>query len=168
MRKINNPFRKLEGYNCFGCSPDNSLGLKMSFVEDGDEIVSTWDPESHFMGYHTVLHGGIQATLMDEIASWVVYVKLLVSGVTSKMEVRYLRPVYVNEGQLMIRAKVSGMRRNLADIEVQLFNHAGVLCATAVVTYFTFSPEKSREMLYYPEPGQFFEEENSEGSELKG
>ena len=165
MRNIKNPFRKLEGYNCFGCSPDNSLGLKMSFIEDGDEIISKWDPENHFQGYHNVLHGGIQATLIDEIASWVVYVKLKVSGVTSKMEVRYLKTMYVDEGELTIRAKVIGMRRNLADIEVRLFNHTGELCATGLLTYFTFSSKKSREMLYYPEYEKFFEEGTETGNQ---
>jgi uncharacterized protein (TIGR00369 family) len=162
MRKINNPFRKLEGYNCFGCSPDNSLGLKMTFFEDGDEIVSTWDPELHFQGYHKVLHGGIQSAMIDEIGSWVVYVKLNVSGVTSKMEVRYLKPVYVDEGQLTVRARLAGMRRNLADIDVRLFNHAGEICATGHLTYFTLSPEKSKEQLYCPEHGKFFNEEGGE------
>ena len=28
----------MEGYNCFGCSPDNEAGVRMEFYEDGDEI----------------------------------------------------------------------------------------------------------------------------------
>ena len=27
MKKIINPWRNHEGYNCFGCSPDNPIGL---------------------------------------------------------------------------------------------------------------------------------------------
>ena len=45
MKKIINPWRNHEGYNCFGCSPDNPVGLHMEFYEDGDYIVSTWHPE---------------------------------------------------------------------------------------------------------------------------
>ena len=45
MKKIINPWRNHEGYNCFGCSPDNPIGLHMEFYEDGDYIVSTWHPE---------------------------------------------------------------------------------------------------------------------------
>ena len=29
----------MEGYNCFGCSPDNEAGVRMEFYEDGDEVV---------------------------------------------------------------------------------------------------------------------------------
>ena len=39
MKKIINPWRNHEGYNCFGCSPDNPIGLHMEFYEDGDYIV---------------------------------------------------------------------------------------------------------------------------------
>jgi uncharacterized protein (TIGR00369 family) len=159
MRRIRNPFRGLEGYNCFGCSPDNQSGLQLSFVEEGDELVSAWKPKSFLQGYHNVLHGGIQATMMDEIASWVVYVKLQTSGVTSGMTVRFLKPVYITDDQLTLRAKVKEMRRNLADIEVKLFDGKGVLCAQSLVTYFTFSKEQSRKNLFYPEHKDFFEED---------
>jgi acyl-coenzyme A thioesterase PaaI-like protein len=158
MRKVHNPFRNLEGYNCFGCSPDNQNGLKMQFQEDGDAIVSTWEPAEYFQGYHKVLHGGIQATLMDEIASWYVYVKLRVSGVTSSMNIRLLKTVYVDHGPLSLRATMIAKRRNLADIGVTLMDADNQICAKGVVTYFTLTPEKSRELLYYPEPEDFFRE----------
>ena len=156
MRKIRNPFKGLEGYNCFGCSPDNPSGLKLSFVEEGEELVSVWTPKNFLQGYHNVLHGGIQATLMDEIASWLVYVKLDTSGVTSSMNVRYLKPVYVTDTWLTLRASVKGLRRNLADIEVSLFDSSQNLCAHALITYFTFSKEKSLDRLYAPDHEEFF------------
>jgi acyl-coenzyme A thioesterase PaaI-like protein len=48
----------------------------MTFFDDGEGIVSNWGPKEGYQGYDKVLHGGIQATLIDEIASWVVYVRL--------------------------------------------------------------------------------------------
>ena len=39
MKKIINPWKGLKGYYCFGCSPENPMGVKMEFYEDGDEIV---------------------------------------------------------------------------------------------------------------------------------
>ena len=137
MRKIRNPFVGLEGYNCFGCSPGNYEGLQLSFAEEGEELVSKWQPKKHFQGYHNVLHGGIQATLMDEIASWIVYVKVRRSGVTSGMNVRYLKTVYVTDPMLTLRARLIEMRRNLADIEVKLYDSSGNVCAEAMITYFT-------------------------------
>jgi uncharacterized protein (TIGR00369 family) len=126
MRKIHNPFRERKGYQCFGCSPDHLSGLQLSFFEDGDELISTWEPKTRFEGYQGVLHGGIQATIMDEIASWVVYVKIKVAGVTSSIDVRYHKPVYMAGGEITIRSKVLRMRRNLADIEVRIFNRTKI------------------------------------------
>ncbi len=114
QRKIRNPFVKLPGYNYFGCSPGNPFGLHMTFTEEGDEVVSNWDPEEKFQGYFEILHGGIQAALMDEISSWVVYVKLKTAGFTSKAEVRYHKTIYIDNGPLTIRAHSLGMRRNEA------------------------------------------------------
>lgn len=155
MKTLSNPFASLEGYNCFGCSPQNHNGLKMTFFEQGEEIVSFWEPREGYQGYHTVLHGGIQATLMDEIASWVVYVKLQTAGFTSRADVRYRRPVYINQGPVTLRARCLQMRRNLADIEVRLFDQQNTLCAEATFTYFTYSIEKARERMYYPGPEAF-------------
>ncbi|MCX6282550.1 MAG: PaaI family thioesterase [Bacteroidetes bacterium] len=156
MKELRNPFVSLEGYNCFGCAPGNSIGLQMKFTEEGDDLVSYWEPKRNFQGYHTVLHGGIQATLMDEIASWFVYVKLKSAGVTSKAEIRYIKPLYVDRGVLTIRASLLQMRRNLADISVKIFDSDNVLCAESLMVYFTVSPQKAKETLYYPGPQSFY------------
>jgi acyl-coenzyme A thioesterase PaaI-like protein len=157
MKKIRNPFTKYPDYKCFGCSPDNPFGLKMTFVEVGEEIHSVWDPSDWHQGYFQVLHGGIQATLMDEIASWVVYVRLKTAGFTSKAEIRYRKTVYVNQGPVKLIAKCISIRRNLADIQVRLINSEGVVAAEGVFTYFTYPPEKASDNLYYPGAEEFYE-----------
>lgn len=158
MKKIKNPFTKLEGYNCFGCSPDNPIGLRLDFVDEGEYIKTSWLPGDEFQGYNNVLHGGIQSTLMDELASWYVYARLKTAGVTSKMEIRYKKPVYTNKGKISVYAKLIAMNRNLADIGVELFDHEGKLCATGVIQYFTFSEKVAREKFWYPGTGAFYDE----------
>jgi len=157
MKKLRNPFAKLEGYNCFGCSPNNQLGLHLTFSEENDEIVSRWNPDPDFQGYFNILHGGIQATLMDEIASWTVYVKVKTAGFTSKAEIRYLKTVGMDQGPITLRSKVKRMRRNLADIEVLLFANNNTLCAVGLLTFFTFPLEKSQQSMYYPDHKEFYE-----------
>ena len=76
MKKIINPWEGLDGYMCFGCAPNNPLGLHMEFFEDGDDIVAFWKPQGTYQGWLRTLHGGIQTTLMDELAGWVVLRKL--------------------------------------------------------------------------------------------
>ena len=147
MKKIDNPFAGLENYNCFGCSPNNPYGLQMEFYEDGDEIVSLWEPKKQFQGYHAILHGGIQSTLIDEIASWLVRTKLRSSGMTSKLEVKFKKPVLMNEGGLTLRAKLLETKRNLAYINVKLINSKDELCSEGEVVFFLLPKETVSEAL---------------------
>ncbi len=93
---IRNPYTTQEGHNCFACSPNNHLGLKMQFFEEREYVISEWQPSDQFAGYKNVLHGGIQATVLDEIASWCVQIKLKTAGVTANMNLRYKKPVLVD------------------------------------------------------------------------
>jgi hypothetical protein len=90
MKKIINPWKGMEGYNCFGCAPNNEAGVKMEFYEDNDEVISIWRPRPEYQGWIDTLHGGIQAVLLDEICAWVILRKLQTTGVTSKMEFIFL------------------------------------------------------------------------------
>ena len=110
MRKIRNPWQGKSGYDCFGCSPDNPLGV------------------------------------IDECASWVVFRKLQTTGVTTKLDVRYRKPIMTTDAQLTIRAVLRGMRRNLAQIGVTIENSMGEVCTEGEATYFTFPAEKARQM----------------------
>lgn len=146
MRKIANPFAGIEGYHCFGCCKDNPHGLDMDFYEDGDEVVSFWKPDGDYQGWRSTLHGGIQATLLDETAAWVVFRKMLTIGVTYKLELSYRKPVLTTDTQLTIRGRITGQKRNLVTIELALENSRGEACTTATAIYYVYTKEKSEEM----------------------
>ena len=156
MKKILNPYVKVEGYNCFACSPNNENGLQMTFLEEGDYLISNWTPKGFLAGYNNILHGGIQATLMDEIASWFIQVKMKTAGVTSNMNLRLKRTVHTNQGSLKLRAWLKEVRRNLVDVHVELLNPDGKVGAEGIITYYTFPEEKAREKLNFPDPEEFF------------
>ena len=145
MKRIRNGWLGMKGYNCFGCCPSNPVGLRMEFYEDGDDIVSLWTPRPEFQGWIGVLHGGIQATLCDEIASWVVFRKLHTTGVTARMEVRYHKSISVDEHHLTLRARLVELRRKLADIEVTIHTPDGTLCTSMQCTYMITPPQKAAE-----------------------
>lgn len=131
----------------------------MEFYEEGEEIISRWTPKRAFQGYNNVLHGGIQATLMDEIASWLVYVKMLTAGVTSKLDIRYKKPVPIDQGALELRAKINEVKRNLVFISIVLYDAEKNLCSQAEAVFFTYSREYSQKHLGYPENPNLYEEE---------
>ena len=156
MIRLKNPYTGKPGYNCFGCSPHNHEGLRMEFFEDGEEVVSVWKPHAQFEGWHDVLHGGIQSTLMDEIASWVVFVKLETAGMTYQLHTKFRAPVVVSKGPVTLRARLKELKRNIASIEVDLFDGEGKPCSHSVVDYFTLPPEKAHKELHYPGKNAFY------------
>ncbi len=149
MRKIINPWKDLEGYNCFGCAPHNPVGVKMEFYEDENEIVSIWKPQPEFQGWVHTLHGGIQSVLLDEICAWVVLRKLQTTGVTSKMETRFRKSISTNDANIVLRASLKEQKRNIAIIEARIYNEKGEVCTEALCTYFTFSREKAKETMHF-------------------
>lgn len=153
MKRIINPWRGMDGYRCFGCDPRSEQGLRMEFYEDGDRIVSRWKPRPEFQGWVDTLHGGIQATLADEISSWVVFRKFQTSGVTSRMEVRYLKPIHTSEDHITLQATVVRQRRNIVDIEVKILNSQDQLCTEALCIYFLFPKEKAHEEFHFCDCG---------------
>ncbi len=157
-RQIINPFTRIEGYHCFGCSPENKAGLQMSFYEEGDEVVSDWEPKPHFQGYGNILHGGIITTLMDEIASWYIFARLRTAGVTYGLEVRFLEPVFTNKGSIQLRAAFKEQNRRKTRIDVRLYDHEGNLCARGDIGYLVFPEKLAKEKLYYPDFDSFFED----------
>ena len=156
MRSIINPFINTSGYNCFGCSPNNENGLRMVFFEDENEVVAEWTPDGRFQGYGNVLHGGIQATLMDELASWYIYVKMDTAGVTSGMEIKFLKPVFTNSGPVKVCAGFRDRQKNIINISTRLEDNTGKICSEAIVSYFTYPEKIARERLHYPGKDAFF------------
>ena len=151
MDKIKNPYTGLEeqGYNCFACCPSNPYGLKMEFFEDGDDIVCLWEARDNYQSWINTLHGGIQATLMDEIGGWVVNRKLQTAGVTTQLNVKYRTPVPAGNGVILeIRARLKEMKRNFAFIEASI-SHEGKVCSTCEMVYFTVSKEKAAEDFFF-------------------
>ena len=149
MKKIINPWKDVEGYFCFGCAPQNEAGVKMEFYEDGDEVVSYWKPEAKYQGWINTLHGGIQAVLLDEICAWIIVRKLQATGVTSKMETRYLKPIATTDSFLEIRAQIKEKRRNIILVDACIMNSKGEVCSKATCTYFTFPPEKAAQEMKF-------------------
>lgn len=155
MTPIRNPYVGREGYHCFACSPDNPAGLRMRFFRDGGEVVCRWQPRSELEGYNGVLHGGVQSALMDEIASWWIFVHRETAGATSRLEVDFRRPVMTSKGEITLRASLADVQDNRVSVRVALYDGGGALCSEGRVTYYTYPPALARRRFAYPGPESF-------------
>lgn len=147
-KKIINPYIGKEGYNCICCCPTNPAGLHLEFWEDGDDILTTWQPNDNYQGWVGTLHGGVIGMLMDEVAGWVVTRKLQTTGVTSRLEVKYRRPVTTQEKLITVRGHIAEQRRNIVTIHLTLENSQGEVCDEGTAVYFTFDEQRARAMGY--------------------
>ncbi|PIF02124.1 MAG: phenylacetic acid degradation protein [Draconibacterium sp.] len=157
--KIKNAFAEFgtrHNYRCFGCSPFNEIGLQMEFWEAGELLMAKWQPRKSLEGWTDVLHGGIQAALMDELAGWIVLIKLRTSGVTSELNVKYSKPVNISKGEITVQGKVISVEKRLAKIAVTLFDGEQQECASAEVVYFYFPEKIARAKYHYPGHEAFY------------
>ena len=145
-------------YNCFGCSPFNEIGLQLQFWEDGEELLAKWKPQKSLEGWTGMLHGGIQASLVDELAGWIVLVKMKTSGVTAGLNVRYLKPVFISKGEITVKGRLLSIENRCATIQCSLFDGADEECATAEITYFCFPEKIAQAKYHYPGIDAFYEE----------
>ena len=105
---------------CFGCSPHNDRGLQMTFVKRAaGEVESRIDVAAHFCGPDGVIHGGVQATLLDEAMGMAVRT---VMGdderwvVTAEFKLRYRLPAPTGQA---VTVRGSVVRREGADFFVE-------------------------------------------------
>jgi len=159
MRKILNPFSQAwrELYNCFGCSPKNEIGLHLQFYDNGNELIAGWKPEKLFMGYPDVIHGGIQATLLDEIGGWTVYVKCDTAGVTQEMNVTFHHPLRISKGEATLRCHLVEKLEKQAILHAELFDGEGRLCSESRMTYYIYPKNIAEERFHYPGIDAFYE-----------
>lgn len=93
--------------DCFACGPENPVGLHLDPGEmDEGEAVATFSPGEHHAGAGDTLHGGLAATVLDEIMVWAGILAERVLSVTGKMDLRFLRPVSVAD-EIVLRGRVN-------------------------------------------------------------
>lgn len=77
---------------CFGCSPDNPIGLQLNCWSEGETTYTEFNPTNVHQSYNGVFHGGLIITIMDELIGH----HLMDRGyraVTGRMNARFKKPV---------------------------------------------------------------------------
>ncbi|MBK7143396.1 MAG: PaaI family thioesterase [bacterium] len=119
--------------HCFVCGEENPGGLKAKFLWDGKEVHSTVIASPNHEGYNGIYHGGIVASLLDEVM-----VKAILAlghfAVTAEMTVRYKKPVRIGE-TIHYTGRIIEQKGRLFTTEGEAVNDQGELLATATARY---------------------------------
>ncbi len=81
---------------CFACGPDNPIGLKLTFRQEGERYATTFTANRLLQGYQGIVHGGLVATVLDEVMARLVWAKYGPAA-TARLEVRYRCPAPVEQ-----------------------------------------------------------------------
>ena len=136
-------FRKLHNsdtHNCFACSPQNPYGLHMQLYTDENTVMSRITLPEHFSGWGRVAHGGILATLLDEIMGWTGLYLLQQVTLTQKMTVEFVKTAYVGETLEAVGRIIGTSGKRNAEIEGVITRDTGEVCAKSRGDFTTLSP----------------------------
>ena len=103
---------------CFVCGPENPIGLKLSIEKTERGARTHYTVKKEHQGFKDILHGGITATLLDEVMVWSAFLHGY-PVVTLNLEVNFRKPIITGqnltiEGEL----KEIGSKRILAESRV--------------------------------------------------
>ena len=97
---------------CFGCGPDNPIGLHLAFEWDGDTYSALWTPQREHQGWAGRVHGGLLALVLDEVLSRAALEKHGLTWVTAELTTRLKRPAPIGE-PLRVTAWIKTVRPRL-------------------------------------------------------
>lgn len=121
--------------SCFVCGESNPLGLHLRFRSDGRVVETRFTPKSEHAGFKGVVHGGIIATVLDEIMVWAGAVQTRRFGFCAEMNVRFLHPLSPGE-EILVRAELVLNRRDrIYETKAAMTAPSGRLVAEATGKY---------------------------------
>ncbi len=131
-------------HNCFACGADNPIGMRLH-IEIGDGTARAVWPAGHdYVGWSDKLHGGIIATLLDEVMAWAPS-SYDSWAVTAEMTIRYRSPATPGE-ELTATGRVEKRRRRIFEVVGEVRGSDGRLIAEGRGRYLGASPTAKAEL----------------------
>ena len=131
-------------HNCFACGADNPIGMHLH-IELGDGTArSRWTGGDDYVGWSDKLHGGIIATLLDEVMAWAPS-SFDSWAVTAEMTIRYRSPAMPGE-ELEAEGRVVGRRRRIYEVSGVVRGADGRVIAEGRGRYLGASPTQKAEL----------------------
>lgn len=116
---------------CFACGPANEHGLHLRITGGAEGVCATIDPPAWSSGYQNVVHGGLVATILDEMAVWAAY-KQGHRSVTAELTMRMKDSMKTGQ-TYQADARVTNVKHRLIAAESRILNEDHFLVASATV-----------------------------------
>lgn len=119
---------------CFACSKINPIGLKLDFSFHNDEARTKWIPKEEYQGWPGVLHGGITATILDEVMAYAIVHKGIMAA-TVEMSVKYCKKIPIGE-EILARAWIEKGTKKVFYVNAEIQNKDKEILAEGSGKYF--------------------------------
>ncbi len=122
-------------HSCFVCGESNPQGLKLRSETDGKVVRTHFAFRSEHVGFKQTVHGGLTATLLDELMTWACAVGAKRFAYCAELNVRYLHPVRPGQ-QIVAAAELLANRRGrLFEARGEIRDSRGTVLASATGKY---------------------------------
>jgi len=117
----------VDNNRCFLCGKDNPIGLRIDFRKEGEYTVGETVIPWFFQGFQGVAHGGIVASLLDEVMSHSVKNDGLLA-VTGSLQVKYHRPCLTGQ-PVLLRGKVEKVSGRVIEVSGEVIQDDNVVAS---------------------------------------
>ena len=122
-------------HSCFVCGESNAHGLKLRFHAEGRVVTTKFRPGPEHIGFKGVVHGGLTATVLDEIMVWACLVATRKFAFCAELKVRYLRPLVPGEEVRVTSELVANHKGRIFEAKATMHNAAGTVLVQASGKY---------------------------------
>lgn len=122
-------------HSCFVCGESNPKGFNLRSETDGKTVRTRFAFRSEHVGFKQTVHGGLTATVLDEIMTWACVVNARRFAYCAELNVRYLLPVRPDQQLTATAEFVANRRGRLFEAKAEMRDDAGTVLATATGKY---------------------------------
>src|SRR5438067_4103901 len=122
-------------HSCFVCGESNPIGLKLRFETDGRIVQTHFQARAEHVGFRQTVHGGLIATLLDEIMVWACAVQTKRFAFCAELNVRFVNPLRPDEEVIATAELINNRRGKLFEPKAELRDLNGLLLASATGKY---------------------------------
>ena len=151
--------------SCFVCGEANAAGLKLRFETDGQIVQTRFRPRPEHVGFKQTVHGGIIATLLDEIMVWACAVRTRRFAFCAELNVRFLGPLRPDAEVVAIGELAANRKNRIFEAKAVLRDQSGQTLAEATGKYLPIQAGDLSEMVtdFVGDPSWLFSPERQAG-----
>jgi acyl-coenzyme A thioesterase PaaI-like protein len=118
--------KSIHSRNCFGCSSQNPIGLKIAFEVNGDGIVAEFTSNENHEGPPGFVHGGVLAAILDEAISYVARGSMQYGILTMRETIAFRNASPIGE-KLKVEAEVTKEKNRAFVVTAKVYNQKGTI-----------------------------------------